>query len=416
MNSTSARLLGELGAALLDSGLSVTDVRTHLDRATARHHLGPLVFSVLPAHIMATEPASGATIVVPSLGTQMTYAQAAAVNRLARRVELGLATIDEIPERVAAIRKLTPRFLFLKWMVGATIVPLGLAVLFRCPWWAVLLSAAVGALFGLLSWVLERLRGANAIAPFVISFGTTLAVGLTANALHVDAVPLFAVCAPVAILVPGTTITNALLELTSTDIVTGSSRLMYGLITLAFMAAGIAAAAVLTGLQIDPGSVALVGHAGNATALGSGWQAIPEPWHAWLAVVILAIGAGLTFGTSDSFIWMNIVMMAGAYALLTSLVPVVGNVTATGLTAGLLFFIVRQVERFTLAVPAAVAFQPAFLLLVPGTVGLVAVATFTQEALVAALLTFASLCIGIKIGAVTSDLTIRQPKLDAPHH
>ena len=40
---------------------------------------------------------------------------------------------------------------------------------------------------------------------------------------------MFAVCAPIAIIVPGALITNALLELTARDIITGSARLLYGL-------------------------------------------------------------------------------------------------------------------------------------------------------------------------------------------
>lgn len=100
--------------------------------------------------------------------------------------------------------------------------------------------------------------------------------------------------------------------------------------------------------------------------------------------------------------------MMSAYAMLTVLTPSLGNVAAVGVTAACLFVAARFIERFTLAVPATVSFQPAFLLLVPGTVGLVSLATFEPVALVSALLTFASLCIGTKVGDVFSEMLVRR--------
>jgi hypothetical protein len=62
----------------------------------------------------------------------------------------------------------------------------------------------------------------------------------------------------------------------------------------------------------------------------------------------------------------------------------------------------------TLAVPATVSFQPAFLLLVPGTVGLVALASFDAAAPAAAPMIFISLCIGTKV-ALADGLRITAP-------
>jgi hypothetical protein len=47
-----------------------------------------------------------------------------------------------------------------------------------------------------------------------------------------------------------------------------------------------------------------------------------------------------------------------------------------------------------------VTFQPAFLLLVPGTVGLVALSSTSTSALATAGATFASVCIGTQVGAL----------------
>jgi hypothetical protein len=68
-----------------------------------------------------------------------------------------------------------------------------------------------------------------------------------------------------------------------------------------------------------------------------------------------------------------------------------------------LFIAARLLERMSLGVPASVMFRPAFLLLVPGTVGLVALASLGSSSAEAAVLTFISLCIGVKAGSVVVD-------------
>ena len=98
--------------------------------------------------------------------------------------------------------------------------------------------------------------------------------------------------------------------------------------------------------------------------------------------------------------------MTCTYAVLITLTPFTGSTFATGATAAVLFIGASALEQFLLAVPAPVSFQPAFLLLVPGTVGLVALTTFDTEALLSALKTFASLCIGIKVGAMLAEIAL----------
>lgn len=409
-----ARQLCELGAALLDSGVSVTDVATSLNRAAAKQGLEQVAFSALPELVVATVSESGSTLTVQAKKVDLLFSQSAAVNRLARRVEMGEVAINEISARVDTIRAMSRSFGVLKWILGTAFVSLGLAVLFRCPWWAVALVFLTGGLVGALIRALGRIGGAAAIVPFVTAFVSTIVIGAASAALGFSLVPLFAVCAPVAILVPGALITNALLELTATDIVTGSARLMYGIIVLGFMVAGIAAGGSLTGLRVDPDSVALVGHSVNAAPLGPGWQELPPFWSSWIGVVILALGVGLALGSGWMLSLFNMAVMTSAYALLTALTPLVGSVVAVGVTAGSLFVAARLIEHFLLAAPATVTFLPAFLLLVPGTVGLVALATFEPTALISALLTFVSLCIGTKVGDAISELFVRRRRELSP--
>ncbi|MGN8025576.1 threonine/serine exporter family protein [Microbacterium sp. 22242] len=403
--------LGDLGALLLDAGVSVTDVRGTLERARDATAPGEgLAFAVLPEHVLVNRPGiPGATTIAAGEGFDLTFRQTAHASRLARRLEAGNVGLDQVPAHIAHIRGIRRRHPGLERTLGGALLAAGLALLFRCPWWAVLLALLVGALVAAIVVMTDRVRAAAAVIPFVAALVSTLIVGVVADRLGFGAVPLFAVCAPVALLVPGALITNALLELTAADIVTGASRLIYGLIMLGFMAAGIFTGAAVTGLRVDPRSAALVGETSLVTG-HSGWEAVPPFWLSWLGVVVLAIGIGLSFGAGFRLTVATVIVMICTYAALALLSPYTGSTVATGVTAGLLFLAARVLERVTLAVPATVSFQPAFLLLVPGTVGLVALASFDAQALAAAPLVFVSLCIGTKVGALFADaLRITRP-------
>lgn len=399
-------ILGELGVLLLECGTSVTDVRGTLEQVSRIAAPGVSVeFAILPEMVMVSRPgSSAATTTVIGKGEALTFRQSARASRLVRDLESGAVALEDAPQRIAAIRA-TPRHLpGVQSVLGCGLLSLGLAVLFRCPWWAAVLAMLVGAIVGSLMLVMMRVRAAAAVAPFVSAFVSTVLVGWAAGLLDLGPVPLFAVCAPIAILVPGALITNALLELTSTDIVTGASRLMYGLIMLAFMAAGVYSGAALTGLSVDSASAALVGEAVQLSGDGGGWTALPPLWMSWFAVVVLAIGIGLAFGSGVRLTVVCIVVMTGTYAVLAAFSAQVGNVVAMGIAAAILFVAARVLERVTLAIPATVSFQPAFLLLVPGTIGLVSLASFDAQALASAPMMFLSLCIGTKVGALLADL------------
>ncbi len=403
-------ILGELGATLLDAGASVTDVRSSLERVHRNEQLEPggeavdAHFAILPEMVIVSRPGTAFATTTTVGGRPLTFRQAARASRLVRDLEAGRVPLAEAPSRIASIRAMPRRHPMVQNIIGTALISMGLAIVVRCPWWAIALAFVVGLLVGAMTGFMSRIPSAAAIAPFVTAFVSTLCVGAVANLFELGPVPLFAVCAPIAILVPGALITNALLELTATDIVTGAARLSYGIIILVFMAAGVFSGAALTGLAIDSDSAALVGQGASAVSAHPGWEALPSLWFSWLGVALLAVGVGLAFGAGSRLVLVSIAVMVGTYGVLRLLTPEMGNIVATGLTATLLFIAARALERLTLAVPATVSFQPAFLLLVPGTVGLVALTSFDAEALGTAPMIFLSLCIGTKVGALVADL------------
>lgn len=397
--------LGELGVLLLDAGTSVTDVRSSLEQVHQRTEpTAALHFAILPELVIVSRPGTAFATTTGASVSPLTFRQAAHASRLVRDLESGRAGLDAVPDRIARIRAIPRRHPALQNIVGTGLLSMGLAVVVRCPWWAIALAFLVGLLVGALTTFMSRIPSASAIAPFVTALVSTLCVGTVANVFDLGPVPLFAVCAPIAVLVPGALITNALLELTATDIVTGAARLSYGIIILVFMAAGVFSGAAVTGLAINSKSAALIGQGAESAASHGGWEALPSLWFSWLGVAVLAAGVGLAFGAGSRLVLVSVAVMLGTYAVLSLLIPTLGIIVATGVTATLLFIAARALERLTLAIPATISFQPAFLLLVPGTVGLVALTSFDAQALATAPMIFLSLCIGTKVGALIADL------------
>ncbi|MBO9626476.1 MAG: threonine/serine exporter family protein [Microbacterium sp.] len=403
---TESSRFAELGALLLEAGFSATDTRDALEEVRAR--VAPeeeLSFAVLPEAVFVS-PATGATapILRMTMASSLSTRQSAMVSRLMRRLRDGAITIETaLGSEQARIRAAVMRMPLLRWTIGNALLSGGLAMLFRCPWWAVLVAAAVGALTGAVAIILRGIRPAAAIAPFLIALLSTVLVSEAAAVLGYTAVPLFAVCAPIALLVPGAMITNALLELTAADVVTGASRLVYGLVQLGFMVGGIAAGSAWIGLEIDQDSVLLLTDVTGVVSIAPSWAALPPIAFGWVGVAAVAIGISLAFGAGYRLTAVSVVAMGIAYSLLFALAPFWGSTIATGATAAVLFVLARLIERSSLAIPATITFQPAFLLLVPGTVGLVALASFDGGAVMAAPAVFASLCVGIKIGSIIVD-------------
>lgn len=399
-----ALVLGRLGALLLDAGMSVTDVRDTLDDIRVAELPQDITIGVLPHLMIVTRRTTGAATLLPAGEGELSFRQSGRAGRLVRELRIGATTLAGASARIEQIRADVAGHPVARWAFGSVLSAGGLAVLFRCPWWAVLVSLVIGGLVGLLVVSLQKVRGAAALAPFVASLLSTALLGMAATRLDLGAVPLLAVCAPIAVLVPGALITNGLLELTATDILTGSARLVYGLVVLAFMAAGIAAGAALTGLHLDAGSAALVGDVPRLVTDATGWAALPPLWVSWVGIVVLGIGVGLAFAAGRALTGLIVVAMALTYSLLVLLTPPLGGIVATGATSCVVLLLARILEQRTVAVPTMVSFLPAFLLLVPGSVALVAVAAADVGALTAAMATFASLCIGTKLGSVLGDL------------
>lgn len=404
----------QLGALLLDAGYAVTDVHFALTKVAKKTGHPEMSFAVLPATILVSDYPGRPATVVNATGAELPFWTSARANGLVRELSSGNVPVTEFADRVHRMRTTVRPVAWWEMVSGSSLLAAGLATLFRTPWWAIVAALLIGAIIGLVISGASRIRGAGTIVTFVIAFCSTAAVGILALGFDIGPIPLYAVCAPLAVLVPGATITNALLELSSTDMVTGSSRLMYGLLVLGFMTTGIGAGAKATGLTIDSSAASLLGEITEVSNDLAGWAALPPVWLSWFGVAAMALGISLAFKAGPMLTAVSIPAMAITYGGTVLLTPLVGGIAATGIVGAFFYFMARSLERYVPRAPALVTFRPVFLLLVPGTVGLVALASFDDHALITALGTFLSLSIGTKTGAVIADLVYRPERSDTP--
>ncbi len=205
---------------------------------------------------------------------------------------------------------------------------------------------------------------------------------------------LAALIAPLVVLLPGTLLTTAVLELSTGQMISGAGRLAAGGMQLVLLAAGILMAGALVGVpDFD--------FAEHPEALG--------PFAPWIAVAVFGVGIAVhQCAPPRSIPWILLVLYV-AYGA-----QVIGDVFLGGvLSAFVGAVVVIPVTALVAGQPsgpaALVSFVPAFWLLVPGALGLLGVAdvlggdTGGTNSLVATISTMVAIALGVLAGSVVSN-------------
>lgn len=390
-------LVGELGVAMLAAGYAVTDVGSTLAAVATAHGRPSLTVGAIPTAILIDDPVAGrARIAGMAPGTSYRFDQTQVVGGLASQAALPTAQPSLIRDRLAGVSRMPAPYPAWAVVVGNALVAAGVSVVFRTTWLAVALDFLLGLLVGaVLHWSarVPRLAG---LMPFVLGFVTSGLLFAVAHWLHVPGAPLYAVFAPIVVLVPGAAITNAVIELAAGDVVSGGGRLIGGLVTWLMLLLGI-----------------LLGAAANGAALTElvlrPQGALPA-WSAWPGLVVMGIGIALSNCAPPRLGVVVVVVLLVTYALLVGIGSATTSVIASGAAAAVMLVLTRLVERRYGNLPAIVTFRPAFWLLVPGSMGLASFTQFAGEAsgsahslLFTMAATVLAISIGVQLGAVASE-------------
>ncbi|HMO83352.1 MAG TPA: threonine/serine exporter family protein, partial [Lacipirellulaceae bacterium] len=314
-----------------------------------------------------------------------------ALGDLAQRGEIapreGLARLNEILHA-------TSRFGGVGAVVGHIVLSVGVAMVLAPTQTNIAAATVLGAVVGVVKTLQRNRPGLAAPLPggtaAIVSALVFLAVEY---GLPVD--PLHAMAPPLVTFLPGAMLTLGMVELAYGDMVSGSSRLMTGLVQLILLAFGLAAGAVLVGYRPDNLIDA-------SRILESPEWTFLAPW---LGVVVFGVGVYIHFSAPPrSLVWMLLVLIA-AFAVQQAAAGVFGK-AGSGffgmLVATPLGYLIQL--RFR-GPPAMVTFLPSFWLLVPGAFGLLSFQHMMNdrnaglEALMSVVFVLASTALGTLMGA-----------------
>jgi uncharacterized membrane protein YjjB (DUF3815 family) len=182
-----------------------------------------------------------------------------------------------------------------------------------------------------------------------------------------------------------------MVELAYGDMVSGSSRLIAGMVQLVLLAFGLAAGAMLVGVDLD-----------RAPDIG---DVAPIFWVPWAGVVVFGLGVYFHFSAPRGALpWMLAVMFVafGAQDLAAGLVGRQFSGFFGSLVATPLAYLIHLRLK---GPPAMVTFLPSFWILVPGALGLLSVKRMLSDqaagldGMITVVFVIASIALGTLLGA-----------------
>lgn len=264
-------------------------------------------------------------------------------------------TLDVRAGRAALLALDTPSTALSRWL---TVLCFGLtsasvAVLLGTGWAEVITSTLLGWLIGALFIVgAARPRLADSIDALAAFIATLVAFAISHFVTPLALNPV--VVASIIVLLPGLTLTNAVSELSSQQLVAGTARF---------------AGAVVTLLKLTFGAVAAM-QIGRAL----GWQTaelvsapLPEAW-TWIALLIAAYAFAVLFRAE----WRDYPLVMAAAGLSFLATRFVGDLLGSDagvFFAGLLISAISNLYARLVNRPGAIIRVPGIILLVPGSTG-----------------------------------------------
>jgi uncharacterized membrane protein YjjP (DUF1212 family) len=352
-------LLLEIARALTLAGAAVSETQERLARIAAAYGFPSARIVILPtAMIVSAGPHERAAVEsVPQLSGQWRLDQVAALYAVVAAAERGEVRPADGLEELARIRALPASHRALARVVAYALMTGALCLMLR----AGLVDLAVGCGLGLVvGSVVVLSAGRPPLAILVpVACATIVSVVAFEGVAHGWADPgLRILIAPLVTFLPGAALTTATVELTSGEMVAGSSRLVSGSVQLALLAFGIVAGAELVGLP--------------STSVTEDPAAVLGAWAPWFGVIVFGLAAAVHFCAPPNAVAWLLLVLGVAWAGQVAGEAVAGS-DVSGFFGALLMTPLALVIAAAGGPPAQVTFLPAFWLLVPGALGLAGV-------------------------------------------
>ena len=281
MNSSDERaelgkLIVQLGVSMTMAGESVNGVQDRLYRVAAAKGFSDVAVIAFPTSLFVELGSGGRASV--QLGVPAGHAprldQVSDLYQLVGELERNEVTTTDGVRRLDVLLAAPPRFGRIVRITGYAVLSGGVSLLLQPAWGGLLGALVLGVLVGMLiTW---RFMSLSMVLPVLASF---LVAGIVfAAAKWIDGIdnPIRSLIPPLIIFLPGAVLTTATVELAAGQVISGSTRLVQGVIVLGMMAFGIVAAAELIG-------------APPAHLLDQPFDRL-GPWAPWLGLVVMTFG------------------------------------------------------------------------------------------------------------------------------
>jgi uncharacterized membrane protein YjjP (DUF1212 family) len=384
-----------LGQAYIASGEQTALAELYLRRIASAYGMRRSRVVAFPTAVLITLHDGTEERVTLAEGPTQTLRldQIADVYTLGEAAQGGEVTPRQGLERLTELLRKAPRFGPVGVVVGHTILSVGVALILMPALRNLAAAAVLGGIVGALK-ALNRDRPVlaaplSAVSAALVSVVVFLAVK---HSLPVD--PQYALVAPLVSFLPGAKLTFGMVELACGDMVSGSSRLMTGLVELVLLAFGLVAGAVTVGYSPENLADAAV------DSVAAPW-AIAAPW---AGVVVFGIGVHFTFSAPRNSFWWVLLVLLLAFAAQQLAADFFGKAISGffgTLIATPLGYLIQK--RFK-GPPSMVTFLPSFWLLVPGALGLLTVKRLLSDptrpgGLMDVAFTLTSIALGTLVGA-----------------
>jgi len=296
--------------------------------------------------------------------TTMQLNQLSALSELVDDVKEKRITPGEASRQVDRILALRPRFNSAVMIIGYVASTIGLTLRFRPDPRSLLITGGTGLLVALLILLFRKWPRFNLLLPVIAAIAvSTIIFQLTQLGLVYGSANL--IIPPLVVFLPGAILTTGMIELASVNLISGSSRLIYGMATLFLLFIGIAVGLSLSELP---------------NVLVTTYEASVFPWWApLLGTLLFGIGTFVRLsGSNRDLFWMLLVLY------IAMLGQTLGEYLANsyfGAFLGATFMALGSelIARSPRRTPALVSQALAFWFLVPGARGLLSVTSILSE-------------------------------------
>ena len=343
-----AAMLREIGVALVEASQPVQVVEQRLLDIAARYTTQPVQAAVLPTMLfiqIGTTAYEMDGSAQPS--GQMNMADGA--DEVATLAAAGAITPTAAVAAVQAARNLPPRFGVLATIGGYALTSVGFGMVIQPTWKALVAHLFLGLVVGLIVQISRPFPNLAPILPTLSALVVTLLATWFVADVAKDG--LLRVISPALIAtLPGMALVIGAIELAGARIISGSSRVVYGLAQMGLLIYGVVLAEKIAG-QVPMQQA-------SSTTMG--------PWSLYVSIVVIAVGLYIYLSAPPgSLIWLLLVI--GVSMLVQNLAGLVLNTAHSGFLAAAVAIPLAVLAAKIKGAPASGVLElAAFWSLVPG--------------------------------------------------